>query len=64
MLLLQKTWSAKISWDEEVVEDIKTKFLHWMGELHHLSNLKIPRWLSNESGEFVRWSLHCFCDAS
>lgn len=63
-LLLQKTWSAKISWDEEVVEDIKTKFLHWMGELHHLSNLKIPRWLSNESGEFVRWSLHCFCDAS
>ena len=63
-LLLQRTWTTKISWDEEVPEDMKIKFIQWTSELHRLSDLKIPRWLAKESVEFSSWSLHCFCDAS
>ena len=59
-LLLQKIWSTKISWDEEVCEDIRIKFIHWTNELHRLSDLNIPRWLAKESAEFNNWSLYCF----
>lgn len=32
-LLLQKLWSHKITWDDEVPEDVRTDFLEWLQQL-------------------------------
>lgn len=61
-ILLQDTWKTKESWDEEVNEEIKTKFLKWLKQLHHLKNVKISRWLGVTSESHL--SIHTFVDAS
>ncbi|XP_071577027.1 uncharacterized protein [Temnothorax nylanderi] len=60
-LLLQKLWSCKINWDNEVPEDVKTDFNNWLQQLHWLKELCIPRcaFLQEENLSF-----HVFVDAS
>ncbi|XP_025997282.2 uncharacterized protein LOC113005669 [Solenopsis invicta] len=43
-LLLQKLWSRKIGWDNEVPEDIRSEFNKWQQQLEWLKELCIPRW--------------------
>jgi len=59
---LQKSWETKMSWDAELPEDIKRKFLKWVKELSVLSSLKIPRLVMLSEGQ--SFSLHMFADAS
>ena len=62
-LLLQESWKTKLSWDAEVPEDIKLKFLKWLSALSKLKDIKIPRCIQLHE-ESVVLSLHTFCDAS
>lgn len=61
-LLLQQTWIDKGGWDEEVNEEIKTKFLSWLETIHLLEEIEVPRWV--KTGNSFVLTLHTFCDAS
>ncbi|XP_035232532.1 uncharacterized protein LOC118204307 [Stegodyphus dumicola] len=61
-LYLQNSCETKLSWDAELPEDIKRKFLKWVKEFPLLSSVKIPRLLPLTKGR--SFSLHTFADAS
>ncbi|XP_021959629.1 uncharacterized protein LOC110855533 [Folsomia candida] len=62
-LLLQKTWTEKNSWDEELDSPIKKEFEDWWNQAQLLKEMKIPRWAFCLSYESNR-QFHVFCDAS
>lgn len=62
-LLLQETWALKMSWDEEVNEQIKTKFIKWVSSLKDLNAIEIPRCFLSDESNTNNISLHTFCDA-
>ncbi|CAL8109546.1 unnamed protein product [Orchesella dallaii] len=59
-ILLQRTWSTKLSWDEEVDEETQKSFQKWAMQLELLPLVRVPRYTFCD-GEFT---LHVFCDAS
>lgn len=63
-ILLQETWTQKLSWDDEVSVDIKNRFLSWVQDLDDLKNIQIPRCLLGKISEGDDVSIHTFCDAS
>ncbi|OXA64746.1 Pro-Pol polyprotein [Folsomia candida] len=62
-LLLQKTWTEKNSWDEELDSTIKKEFEDWWTQAQLLKEMKIPRWAFCSSYESNR-QFHVLCDAS
>ena len=40
-VLLQEAWTAKCTWDEEVNESIRERFLKWVDDLKYLKEVKI-----------------------
>ncbi|GIY12650.1 uncharacterized protein CEXT_666791, partial [Caerostris extrusa] len=60
-ILLQATWKAKESWDEELNNEIKMSFLKWRKQLKYFKNIKIPRWLGVMKESNL--SIHTFVDA-
>ncbi|XP_054706598.1 uncharacterized protein LOC129216408 [Uloborus diversus] len=63
-LMLQDLWKSGISWDAEVDESMKEKFLHWFGDLCLLKEVSIPRWVQCHEKNKKSCSIHTFCDAS
>ena len=61
-ILFQMTWEHEIGWDDDVGATITDQFKAWMIGLHHLSELRIPRFVANFAIEKIQ--LHLFCDAS
>ncbi|KAK2575201.1 hypothetical protein KPH14_012609 [Odynerus spinipes] len=61
-ILLQEAWTRKLSWDDEVSEDIKDRFLSWANEIRDLNKIEVPRCLLGKNSNSV--SIHTFCDAS
>ena len=61
-ILFQMTWEREIGWDDDVGATITDQFKAWMIGLHHLSELRIPRFVANFAIEKIQ--LHLFCDAS
>ncbi|XP_011698817.1 PREDICTED: uncharacterized protein LOC105456455 [Wasmannia auropunctata] len=61
-ILLQKLWSCKISWDDEVPEEIKSEFNNWQQQLPWLKKLCIPRWAFGPNEDKIMF--HIFVDAS
>nr|XP_053606381.1 uncharacterized protein LOC128672900 isoform X2 [Plodia interpunctella] len=61
-ILLQKLWANKLSWDDEVPQDIAESWNYFIGTLKCLSELKIPRCVLNTDRQYTE--LHIFCDAS
>lgn len=64
-LLLQKTWIAKVKWDEEVDVEIQREFKRWLYSLSRLNELRFPRWvfyspITNKK----KTTFHFFCDPS
>ncbi|CAG7827818.1 unnamed protein product, partial [Allacma fusca] len=47
--LLQLTWEMKVGWDTELPTEISEPFLKWTSELHMLSVVRIPRWMTELS---------------
>ena len=63
-LLLQQTWEAGISWEDEVPNDMHADWCKWASELPCLLEHSIPRcYIPNECDSLLV-ELHGFCDAS
>ncbi|XP_045451223.1 uncharacterized protein LOC123660165 [Melitaea cinxia] len=63
-LILQKTWNMKMTWDEQLPEDILSQFKDWYDNVTYLNNCRLPRRLSIDLLPECSASLHMFCDAS
>lgn len=59
-LLLQKTWSMKLGWDDILPKEIFDEFYKWAQQLKFLEECRIPRHVPINSSS----TLHVFCDAS
>lgn len=62
-MILQKSWTLKLSWDEPLPEDISKEFRKWCKTLKMLQDIRIPRWVLQTDKKGVV-QLHVFCDAS
>lgn len=61
-ILIQKTWSAGISWDDNLPQDIRQKWMTIKNELPLMESIEIPRWI--KTCKETTNQLHGFCDAS
>jgi hypothetical protein len=60
--LIQEVWRGGTNWDEIVSETLQEQWKNWLGELHYLSKLQIPRYHGLTDKMAVQ--LHVFSDAS
>ncbi|KAL0830099.1 hypothetical protein ABMA28_003556 [Loxostege sticticalis] len=60
-LIMQKLWVDKYGWDDDVSSEIKELWSSFSTTLPLLNNLKIPRWVLNNSDNY---EIHVFSDAS
>lgn len=63
-IILQETWADKLSWDQEVNEVIRDRFMKWVNQLEHLEKISIPRCIIGVLDSDAKVSVHTFCDAS
>lgn len=63
-IILQQLWSAKLGWDDLVPADLVKNWLNFINNLHHLSNITLPRYTLGSSSQFQFIELHCYVDAS
>lgn len=62
-ILMQLTWKSEIGWDEELSEDLSTKWIQCRDSLNDINSIKIPRWIQF-SNSIRKIELHGFSDAS
>ncbi|XP_064471798.1 uncharacterized protein LOC135386020 [Ornithodoros turicata] len=62
-ILLQRIWLSKMSWDEELPEDLMGVWSSWCQQVPLLSRVSLPRRLGGKMSE-GSIALHMFCDAS
>ncbi|XP_066600060.1 uncharacterized protein [Prorops nasuta] len=60
---MQSTWLLKLSWDEEILKPVLSKWLKCYEQLRDLQSLHIPRW-TRQSPTTRERELIGFCDAS
>lgn len=63
-ILLQQAWESKVSWNEELSEEIAERFCQWLKQVPLISQVKVPRCVAGSNHPNNGWSLHIFCDAS
>ena len=64
-LILQQLCKEKISWDDEVSENMKYQFFKWRSQLERIHEIEIPRCYKPKTfGKVKECSLHHFSDAS
>lgn len=63
-LLLQEVWREKLTWDEELPDEIAENFIKWFDNIHWLDQCRIPRRMSFLKTAISDTSIHVFCDAS
>ncbi|XP_070517900.1 uncharacterized protein [Cardiocondyla obscurior] len=62
-IIMQDLWSAGVDWDESVPQEIHSRWLHFISQLHELNNFKVARCVkANASSDSIQ--LLGFCDAS
>ncbi|XP_046145575.1 uncharacterized protein LOC123988861, partial [Osmia bicornis bicornis] len=62
-MLMQKLWSIKCGWDEEVPPPLLREWMQFYSTLSALDNMALPRW-THHSSDTLQYSLHGFSDAS
>jgi hypothetical protein len=64
-MLLQNLCRHGSGWDDEIDEVTASRWHDWIGELHNLANISIPRcYRPSDFGEISTVELHHFSDAS
>ena len=61
-VLLQEIWTAGITWDDVLPDELRRKWEQWLSELSQLSNVAVPRCLRRANPNQTQ--LHLFSDAS
>lgn len=63
--ILQQMCKEKVSWDEEVPENLRPLWESWIRDLPNLAEMEIKRdFLPSNFGESTTYELHHFADAS
>lgn len=60
-VIMQRTWLAKIDWNETVPQEIQKTWNEFRDALPLLNNISIPRWVVPNASNYT---LHGFADAS
>ncbi|XP_052271566.1 uncharacterized protein LOC127872276 [Dreissena polymorpha] len=63
-MLLQDMWTAGLTWDENMDEELTNSAREWFEELRELRSISIPRCLRAKDKTLEALSLHTFVDAS
>ena len=63
-MMLQKTWTMSITWDEEGISGLKEEFIECFRELNVLKEIEIPRYIQIIPDNLKNCGLYTFCDAS
>ena len=59
-IMMKTLWMLRLNWDQEVNLDIKSSWNKFLGDIHTINSLSIPRFV----GELSNFTFHGFCDAS
>ncbi|XP_075170124.1 uncharacterized protein LOC142242433 [Haematobia irritans] len=62
-ILLQEIWRSGVHWDEDLPQDLVTKWYRWKENLAGIMSLEIPRCYSVYLRQANSVQLHCFVDA-
>ena len=63
--LPQDLCRGKVAWDDPIPENVRSHWLKWRDELHHLEDFSVGRCFKPESfGTVISTQLHHFSDAS
>jgi len=63
-VLMQRLWQKKGTWEDEISTELKMEFMAWYEQLYQVTNVRIPRNMTNGSSDREFWELHTFTDAS
>ena len=63
-VLFSRIWESKVGWDELIPVELQAEWDSFIGDLHHLASLKIPRRVIIEGGSAASAELLVFGDAS
>ena len=63
-VLMQEVWERGTQWDEQLDDDLSSKWRKWKDELPDLTMVKVPRCILQGMSELIQLELHGFCDAS
>ncbi|XP_075161353.1 uncharacterized protein LOC142234153 [Haematobia irritans] len=62
IILLQEIWCSGVHWDEDLPQDLVTKWYRWKENLAGIMSLEIPRCYSVYLRQANSVQLHCFVD--
>ena len=63
--ILEDLCRGKVEWDDPIPENVRSRWLKWRDELHHLEDLSVRRCFKPEGfGTVMSTQLHHFSDAS
>ena len=62
-MMIQAMWSAGLTWDERLPDELAKPALTWFKEIPDLAKIKVPRCLK-ELEQVADSQLHVFMDAS
>ncbi|XP_036340597.1 uncharacterized protein LOC118749948 [Rhagoletis pomonella] len=62
-MFIQKLWLTGLDWNDNLPEDLQTKWISFRNELKTVPEVRISRWL-NTSQQNETYELHTFADAS
>ena len=60
--MIQELWKQSISWDEDLPDKHKEQWLRWIGDIHNMTSIEVPRPYVLEN--ISKTQLHIFCDSS
>ncbi|XP_059060728.1 uncharacterized protein LOC131853727 [Achroia grisella] len=63
-MIIQAAWTYKLTWDEELPQNLAKDFKTWLSQAHLINECVIPRRLTSSPINESKNSLHVFCDAS
>ncbi|XP_065078903.1 uncharacterized protein LOC135701886 [Ochlerotatus camptorhynchus] len=61
-IIMQKLWSSKMNWDDELEEDILVEWVNFRNSLTTLNLIQVPRCVMMSGA--IRYEIHGFADAS
>ncbi|KAL0871500.1 hypothetical protein ABMA27_005218 [Loxostege sticticalis] len=68
-IIFQVVWRRGIDWDQELPQDLSTKWKAWLADVSSAVDIRVPRWHLREAhipnqAHLIERELHVFCDAS
>ena len=61
-VFMQELWALKSGWDDQIPQDLLSRWKTFLADLTNISSIQIPRWVNFSLNCFIQ--LHAFSDAS